>query len=68
MSLDPSLKSGDELAAKRSVLSRAEKIAWLAQNGKFDLQADDPLNLPKVASRHAVAHLGELKKQAQQGE
>lgn len=54
MSIDPSLKSGGGLERHRNVLTRAERIAKLADNGKFDTDSDDPLGLPKVGNRKIV--------------
>lgn len=54
MSIDNSLKSGAGLERHRNVLTRAERIAKLADNDKFDLDASDPLGLPKVGNRKIV--------------
>ena len=54
MSIDPSLKSGSGLSKHRNVLTRAERIEKLVDNGKFDKESGDPLGLPKVASRKLV--------------
>lgn len=54
MSIDSSLKSGGGLERHRNVLTRAERIAKLADNGKFDTDSDDPLGLPKVGNRKIV--------------
>jgi len=37
------------------VLSRAERIARLTDEGKFDPETDSPLGLPKVKMRHSRA-------------
>jgi len=55
MSLDRTLKLKGGLAGSRSVLSRAERIARLATEGKFDPEKDNPLGLPKVKVRHSRA-------------
>ena len=55
MSLDRTLKLKGELAGSRSVLSRAERIARLANEGKFDPEKDNPLGLPKVKVKHSRA-------------
>lgn len=55
MTLDRSLKVGGGMARQRSVLSRAERIAKLAEEGKFDPESDSPLGLPKVAVKHSKA-------------
>ena len=54
MSLDSSLKTAGGLARHRNVLTRAERIEKLIEGGKFDLDAGDPLGLPKVGNRKVV--------------
>lgn len=56
MSLDPTLKSRNNLSGRRSVLSRTERIEKLAEEGKFDLEEGSPFGLPKV--RTIVANVG----------
>jgi small basic protein (TIGR04137 family) len=48
MSLDRSLKTGGKLAAKRSVLTREERIAKMTEDKKFDAGKTRPLGLPKT--------------------
>ncbi len=48
MSLDPSLKSKSSLTGKRSVLTRAERIAAMTADKKFDAKKDKALGLPKT--------------------
>lgn len=67
MSLDRSLRTASGLEHHRSVLSRAEKVQRLLQIGKFDMQKDDPLGLPKVNNRKVVVG-GKSKKRAAAGE
>jgi len=55
MSLDRTLKLRGGLTGARSVLSRAERIARLVDEGKFDPEKDNPLGLPKVKVRHSRA-------------
>ncbi len=55
MSLDRTLKLSGALSGSRSVLTRAERIARLADEGKFDPESDNPLGLPKVKVRHSRA-------------
>jgi len=55
MSLDRTLKLKGGLTGARSVLSRAERIARLTTEGKFDPEKDNPLGLPKVKVRHSRA-------------
>ncbi len=51
MSIDRSLKTASSLIRHRNVLSRAERVAKLAETGKFDTSSGDPLGLPKVGNR-----------------
>jgi len=55
MSLDRTLKIHGGLMRTRSVLTRAERIARLIEDGRFDPQADSPFALPKVKVRHSKA-------------
>jgi small basic protein (TIGR04137 family) len=48
MSLDPSLKSKTGLTGVRSVLTRAERIAKMKDERKFDDKKNTPLGLPKT--------------------
>ncbi|MBI1337995.1 MAG: small basic protein [Phycisphaera sp.] len=66
MSLDRSLKVASGLSRHRNVLSRPERVAKLAQVGKFDLDKGEPLHMPKVANRKAVA--AKSAKKAKEGE
>lgn len=54
MSLDRSLKTAGSLIQHRSVLTRAERISKMTENGLF---TDDssPLGLPKVKSVKVAA-------------
>ena len=61
MSMDSSLKTGGGLARHRNVLTRAERVARLADRGKFDMDSGDPLHLPKVGNRK-LATAGKKKK------
>jgi len=55
MSLDRSLKTGGNLVQHRSVLSRAERIMKMIDDGRIDpTKGDTPLGLPKMISRKAV--------------
>jgi len=54
MSLDRSLKSAG-LVKHRNVLTRAERVAKLADQEKFDLSKGDPLGLVKVVNRKVAA-------------
>ena len=55
MSIDRSLKVSSGLARTRSVLTRAERIAQLTDEGKFDPEGDSALGLPKVRVRRSKA-------------
>ena len=50
MSLDRSLKISANLAGKRSVLTRDERIAKMTTDKKFDPKKDKVLGLPKTLS------------------
>ncbi len=55
MSLDRSLKTGGDLIQHRSVFTRAERIAKMKAEGKFEDSSDQsPMGLPKMVSRKAV--------------
>ena len=47
MSIDNSLKKRGSLKGKRSVLTRAERIANMKEEGNFDPEKDSPVGLPK---------------------
>jgi len=64
MSLDRSLKAGSNLAQHRNVLTRAERIARLKENGEFDPATGRPLGLRKVANRKIAAGKKTTKKDA----
>ena len=55
MTMDRTLKMHGGLARTRSVLTRAERIAKLVDEGKFDPEQDSPFGLPKVRVRHSRA-------------
>jgi len=55
MTLDRSLKISGGLVRTRSVLSRAERIEKLIEEGKFDPEASSPMGLPKVRIKHSRA-------------
>lgn len=64
MSLDRSLKIASSLSRHRNVLSRAERVAKLAERGKFDLTSGRPTGLPKVGNRKVAAAGKSVKKEA----
>ena len=55
MTLDRTLKMHGGLSRSRSVLTRAERIALLTEEGKFDPEKDEPFGLPKIKVRHSKA-------------
>jgi len=55
MTMDRTLKVHGGLVRSRSVLTRAERIARLTEEGKFDPETDSPLGLPKVRVRQSKA-------------
>ena len=55
MSLDPSLKISGGLVRHRNVLTRAERVERLKARGKFDIDKQSPLHLPKVGNRKLLA-------------
>lgn len=59
MSIDKSLKRKNQLARARSVLTRAERIAILKEDGRFT-EGRSPFGLPKVR----VLKIGKGKKAA----
>lgn len=63
MSLDRSLKAMGGMTRTRSVLSRAERIAQLTEEGKFDSEKNCPFGLPKVRVKHSKTG-GKAKKAA----
>lgn len=55
MTMDRTLKTRGALFGTRSVLSRAERITKLIEEGNFDPAKDCPMGLPKVRVRHSKA-------------
>ena len=53
MSIDRTLRVHGGMLRTRSVLTRAERITQLAEEGKFDPNSDSPLGLPKVRVRRS---------------
>ena len=53
MSMDPSLKSASSLVRHRNVLTRGERLARLAGQGKWD-DSKNVFGLPKVGNRKLV--------------
>ncbi len=48
MTMDRTLRAHGGLKGTRSVMTRAERIAKMMEDGKFDPQKDCPLGLPKT--------------------
>lgn len=48
MSIDSSLKTEGNLTTIRNVMTRAERIAALKEDGKFNAENDTALGLPKT--------------------
>ena len=64
MSLDRSLKTKPAaLNQHRNVLTRAERIARLTDQGDFDPKKDSPIGLVKVANRQLVTGKKKKKKE-----
>jgi len=55
MSIDRTLKQQGGILRNRSVLTRAERITQLTNEGKFDPDKDRPFGLPKVRVKHSKA-------------
>lgn len=55
MTMDRTLKLHGGLAGRRSVMTRAERIAHMIEEGSFDPEEDSPLGLPKTRVRASRA-------------
>ncbi len=66
MTIDRTLKKHGGLKGQRSVLTRAERIAQLTDEGKFDPEKDSVLGLPKVKVK--VSKIGSKKKKSAEDE
>ncbi len=55
MSIDRTLKVHGGLKGVRSVLTRAERIAMMTEEGKFDPDKDSPIGLQKTKVRQSKA-------------
>lgn len=51
MSLDRSLRTKGNLAGKRSVLTRAERVAKMVTDKKLDTKRQGALGLPKTLAK-----------------
>ncbi len=67
MSLDKSLKTKGALERHRNVLTRAERIAKLTEEGRWT-EESSPIGLPKVAHRKTSAGAKEKKVKKPAGE
>ena len=67
MSLDRSLKSRDALSRHRNVLTRAERLEILAEDGRREDENDSVFGLPKVAHRKVAAGKKEKKVKDEEG-
>jgi small basic protein (TIGR04137 family) len=67
MSLDRSLKISSSMGRHRNVLTRAERVAKLTENGKFNPTNGSPVGLPKVGNRKISAG-AKPKKEAAEGD
>jgi len=66
MTLDRTLKQHGGLVRARSVLTRAERIAQLTDEEKFDPETDSALGLPKV--RVKISRAGKKSKKVEEVE
>jgi small basic protein (TIGR04137 family) len=67
MTLHRSLRSANEMARHRNVLSRVERIEKLQEEKRWDPENDSILGLPKVRSMKVVSKK-KKKKDAEAGE
>ncbi len=63
MSIDRSLRVKGDLRGARSVLTRAERIARMVEEGKFDPKKDSALGLPKTRVKASKAGTKATKKE-----
>ena len=69
MSIDRSLKQHGGMAGTRSVLTRAERIAKLTDEGRFEPDKTNPFGLPKVkVVRSRVGSKAKKEEAAAEGE
>jgi len=55
MTMDRTLRTRGGIGGTRSVMSRAERIQHLIDEGTFDPEKDSPLGLPKIKIKHSKA-------------
>ncbi len=65
MTMDRTLKASSSLLRTRSVLTRAERIEKLEEDGKFELGKDSPLGLPKVLVKKTKLGKGKKEEKAE---
>ena len=65
MSVDRSLKTSNALKRHRNVLSRAERLEQLTEDGRWD-ETQDVTGLPKVG--HRKVSVAKKKKKEEEGE
>jgi small basic protein (TIGR04137 family) len=63
MTMDRSLKNRGGLRGNRSVMTRAERIAKMTEEGRFDEEDDSPFGLPKLRVRQSKAGSKSAKKE-----
>ena len=68
MSVDRSLKSSSTLTRHRNVLTRAERLEVLLDDGLWKEGDDSVFGLPKVAHRKSVAGKKKKVKKEEEGE
>jgi small basic protein (TIGR04137 family) len=68
MSVHRSLRSADALERHRNVLTRAERIAKLKEQERWDEEKQSVFGLPKIAHRKAAVGGKVKKKQQAEGE
>ncbi len=67
MSLDPSLRTSGGLSAHRNVLKRAERIAKMTEQGRFDSAKNNPMGLLKTGNRKVGGAKKVAKKEGEAG-
>jgi len=55
MTMDRTLRTHGRIGGARSVMTRAERIQRLIDEGTFDPEKDSPLGLPKIKVKHSKA-------------
>lgn len=65
MSLDRSLRHHGGLKGRRAVLTRAERIAKMQREAKFDPESDSPFGLPKLRVHQSKAGQKAKKEEAE---